>query len=160
MMGTTTQICDLLNDSVWAVITSCAFEFCACRLQTFSTDRPVSAHDVITLKVKSEDGNHTFIVKMSSSETIGHLRQYLDKHRWDCILLHWQSICLYNTRHWLLLFSCVTEGMVLVMTSSVHIRSAAMTTNARHFNHVDLWLMQLCCCGRGNTQIHCQKSKK
>ncbi|KAM6994538.1 UBX domain-containing protein 11 isoform 2-T2 [Tautogolabrus adspersus] len=51
------------------------------RLQTLSTDRPSSALDVITLKVKTEDGNHTYILKMSSSETIGHLRQYLDKHR-------------------------------------------------------------------------------
>ncbi|XP_020504645.2 UBX domain-containing protein 11 isoform X1 [Labrus bergylta] len=51
------------------------------RLQTFSTDRPLSALDDITLKVKTEDGNHTYILKMSSSETIGHLRQYLDNHR-------------------------------------------------------------------------------
>ncbi|XP_070822625.1 UBX domain-containing protein 11 [Chaetodon trifascialis] len=51
------------------------------RLQTFSPDRPASAQDVITLKVKSEDGSHTFILKMCSSETIGHMRQYLDKHR-------------------------------------------------------------------------------
>lgn len=52
------------------------------RLQTFSPDRPSSACDVITLKVKSEDGNHTYILKMCLSETIGHLRQHLDKHRW------------------------------------------------------------------------------
>ncbi|XP_039974405.1 UBX domain-containing protein 11 [Xiphias gladius] len=49
--------------------------------QTFSSDRPSSAYDVVTLKVKSEDGSHTYILKMSFSETIGHLRQYLDKHR-------------------------------------------------------------------------------
>uniref|UniRef100_A0A3Q3LJ82 UBX domain-containing protein 11 n=1 Tax=Labrus bergylta TaxID=56723 RepID=A0A3Q3LJ82_9LABR len=47
------------------------------RLQTFSTDRPLSALDDITLKVKTEDGNHTYILKMSSSETIGvHLHGY------------------------------------------------------------------------------------
>uniref|UniRef100_UPI0037E8750A UBX domain-containing protein 11 n=1 Tax=Semicossyphus pulcher TaxID=241346 RepID=UPI0037E8750A len=51
------------------------------RLQTVSTDRPSSPRDVITLKVKSEDGNHTYVLKMCSSETIGHLRTYLDKHR-------------------------------------------------------------------------------
>ncbi|XP_028437235.1 UBX domain-containing protein 11 isoform X2 [Perca flavescens] len=51
------------------------------RLQTTSPDRPSSARDVITLKMKSEDGNHTYILKMCSSETIGHLRQHLDKHR-------------------------------------------------------------------------------
>ncbi|KAM7382667.1 hypothetical protein PAMP_002389 [Pampus punctatissimus] len=51
------------------------------RLQTFTSDRPSSARDVITLKVKSEDGNHTYILKMCFSETIGHLRQYLNKYR-------------------------------------------------------------------------------
>ncbi|KAM9353454.1 UBX domain-containing protein 11 [Symphorus nematophorus] len=55
------------------------------RLQTFSHDRPVAARDVITLKVKSEDGTHSFILKMCFSETIGHLRQYLDKHRGCCL---------------------------------------------------------------------------
>ncbi|KAK0140710.1 UBX domain-containing protein 11 [Merluccius polli] len=39
------------------------------------------AEDVATLRVKSEDGNHSYIVKMLGSETIGHLRQYLDGHR-------------------------------------------------------------------------------
>ncbi|XP_067458114.1 UBX domain-containing protein 11 isoform X1 [Thunnus thynnus] len=51
------------------------------RLHTFTSDRPSSARDVITLKVRSEDGNHTYILKMCFSETIGHLRKYLDKHR-------------------------------------------------------------------------------
>ncbi|XP_032374315.1 UBX domain-containing protein 11 isoform X2 [Etheostoma spectabile] len=51
------------------------------RHQMISPDRPSSAHDIITLKVKSEDGNHTYILKMCFSETIGHLRQHLDKHR-------------------------------------------------------------------------------
>ncbi|XP_044062978.1 UBX domain-containing protein 11 [Siniperca chuatsi] len=51
------------------------------RLQTFSPERPSSARDVITLKVKTEDGNHAYILKMCFSETVGHLRQYLDKHR-------------------------------------------------------------------------------
>ncbi|KAK9513542.1 hypothetical protein VZT92_027068 [Zoarces viviparus] len=51
------------------------------RLQTYSPDRPSSARDVITLKVKSEDGNRTYILKMCFSETIGHLRQHLDEHR-------------------------------------------------------------------------------
>ncbi|XP_031154646.1 UBX domain-containing protein 11 isoform X2 [Sander lucioperca] len=51
------------------------------RLQTISPVRPSSARDVITLKVKSEDGNHTYMLKMGFSESIGHLRQHLDKHR-------------------------------------------------------------------------------
>uniref|UniRef100_A0A665UW68 UBX domain-containing protein 11 n=1 Tax=Echeneis naucrates TaxID=173247 RepID=A0A665UW68_ECHNA len=33
-------------------------------------DQPSSAHDVITLKVKSEDGSQTYILKMCFSETI------------------------------------------------------------------------------------------
>ncbi|KAK2844350.1 hypothetical protein Q5P01_011009 [Channa striata] len=49
------------------------------KLQT--SVQPLSAHDVITLKVKSEDGKNTYILKMCFSETIGHLRQYLDKER-------------------------------------------------------------------------------
>ncbi|XP_063735596.1 UBX domain-containing protein 11 isoform X2 [Eleginops maclovinus] len=51
------------------------------RMQTSSSERPSSPSDVITMKVKSEDGNHTYVLKMCFSETIGHLRQYLDKHR-------------------------------------------------------------------------------
>nr|XP_020464076.1 UBX domain-containing protein 11 [Monopterus albus] len=51
------------------------------RLQSPTSDRPSSARDVITLKVKSEDGNHAYILKMCLSETVGHLRQYLDKQR-------------------------------------------------------------------------------
>uniref|UniRef100_A0A3B4UXL2 UBX domain-containing protein 11 n=1 Tax=Seriola dumerili TaxID=41447 RepID=A0A3B4UXL2_SERDU len=34
------------------------------------SDRPSSPRDVITLKVKSEDGSHTYILKMCFSETI------------------------------------------------------------------------------------------
>lgn len=51
------------------------------RWQLFGPGKPASASDVITLKVKSEDGSCTFILQMFFSETIGQLRQYLDKHR-------------------------------------------------------------------------------
>ncbi|KAM8735242.1 UBX domain-containing protein 11 [Acanthopagrus schlegelii] len=51
------------------------------RLQVLNTDRTASARDVITLKLRSEDGNHTFILKMCLLETIGQLRHYLDSHR-------------------------------------------------------------------------------
>ena len=47
-----------------------------------SSSHPSADEDVATLRVKSEDGNHSYILKMHISETIGHLRQYLDKHRW------------------------------------------------------------------------------
>ena len=46
-----------------------------------SSSHPSADEDVATLRVKSEDGNHSYILKMHISETIGHLRQYLDKHR-------------------------------------------------------------------------------
>lgn len=67
--------------SVPLLLYQVCLDFMPYRQQTFSPDRPASAQDVITLKVKSEDGNRTFILKMCSSETIGHMRQYLDKHR-------------------------------------------------------------------------------
>uniref|UniRef100_A0A1A7YDQ4 UBX domain-containing protein 11 n=1 Tax=Iconisemion striatum TaxID=60296 RepID=A0A1A7YDQ4_9TELE len=53
---------------------------------------------VITLKVKSEDGDQTYMVKMWLSETVGHLRSYLDQHRgsnesgYDIISTHPRSI--------------------------------------------------------------------
>ncbi|KAK3541443.1 hypothetical protein QTP86_025556 [Hemibagrus guttatus] len=37
--------------------------------------------EISSLRVKSEDGEKTFILKMFFSETIGDLRQYLDAHR-------------------------------------------------------------------------------
>uniref|UniRef100_A0A8C7CNI3 UBX domain-containing protein 11 n=1 Tax=Oncorhynchus kisutch TaxID=8019 RepID=A0A8C7CNI3_ONCKI len=52
------------------------------RLELHETDPHNLVRDVTTLRVKSEDGEHTYIMKMRFSETIGHLRQYLDKHRW------------------------------------------------------------------------------
>ncbi|XP_062841584.1 UBX domain-containing protein 11 [Trichomycterus rosablanca] len=37
--------------------------------------------DVTSLRVKSEDRETTFLLKMFFNETVGHLRQYLDTHR-------------------------------------------------------------------------------
>ncbi|XP_035807890.1 UBX domain-containing protein 11 isoform X2 [Amphiprion ocellaris] len=64
------------------------------RQQISSAVQLPSAHDIITLKLRSEDGNHTYTVKMYSSETVGHLRSYLDRHRgiglpgYDIISVH------------------------------------------------------------------------
>uniref|UniRef100_A0A1A8H6G0 UBX domain-containing protein 11 n=1 Tax=Nothobranchius korthausae TaxID=1143690 RepID=A0A1A8H6G0_9TELE len=64
-----------------------------CRGQTLSCKR-TSPKAVITLKVKSEDEDQTFVVKMWLSETVGHLRSYLDQHRepngsgYDIISMH------------------------------------------------------------------------
>lgn len=80
------------NQHMKCVLTSLHY-----RLQVLNTDRPASARDVITLKVKSEDGNHTFILKMCLLETIGQLRQYLDAHRWDSVLLRCQKVFVFST---------------------------------------------------------------
>ncbi|XP_063055305.1 UBX domain-containing protein 11 isoform X2 [Engraulis encrasicolus] len=40
-----------------------------------------TAADISTLRVKSEDGEKTFILKMEATQTIGELRKYLDNHR-------------------------------------------------------------------------------
>ncbi|KAL8607707.1 hypothetical protein ACOMHN_039381 [Nucella lapillus] len=37
--------------------------------------------DTSTLRIKSESGNQTYLLYMRSTETIGHLRRYLDAHR-------------------------------------------------------------------------------
>ncbi|XP_041961708.1 UBX domain-containing protein 11 isoform X1 [Alosa sapidissima] len=37
--------------------------------------------DISTLRVKSENGEKTFVLKMHVTQTVGDLRQYLDKHR-------------------------------------------------------------------------------
>ncbi|KAK7089514.1 UBX domain-containing protein 11-like [Littorina saxatilis] len=44
-------------------------------------DRPKTPRDITTLRIKSEKGDHTYIVKMRFSETIGDLRKYLNDHR-------------------------------------------------------------------------------
>ncbi|TKS81858.1 UBX domain-containing protein 11 [Collichthys lucidus] len=94
------------------------------RLQTPSSDRPVSAHNVITLKVKSEDGNHTFILKMCFSETIGHLRQYLDKHRegslpgYDIISAYPQ--CSYDDDSQALQSCGLTSNVTLLLRKRKH----------------------------------------
>lgn len=50
------------------------------RTQMKNCEKTVQA--LITLKLKSEDGNHIYVMKMSPSETVGQLRAYLDIHRY------------------------------------------------------------------------------
>ncbi|KAI4876593.1 hypothetical protein NFI96_014818 [Prochilodus magdalenae] len=57
------------------------------RLESSEADR--SEAEVTTLRVKSEDGERTFLLKMFFTDTIAHLRQHLDAHRcsralWSC----------------------------------------------------------------------------
>uniref|UniRef100_A0A3B3V1J7 UBX domain-containing protein 11 n=1 Tax=Poecilia latipinna TaxID=48699 RepID=A0A3B3V1J7_9TELE len=79
----------------------------------------------VTLKLKSEDGNLTYVMKMSLSETVGQLRAYLDKHRWikhPCEIL--TSVKFNFHKH--VVSRCSAEGQVSrLMTSSVHIHAAA-----------------------------------
>ncbi|XP_060937991.1 UBX domain-containing protein 11 [Limanda limanda] len=89
-----------------------------------SSDRPSSAHDIITLKVKTEDGDHTYVLTMGFSETIGHLRQYLDKHRggglpgYDIISAYPQCCYEDNSRT---LHSCgLTNNATLLLRRRPH----------------------------------------
>ncbi|XP_018974910.2 UBX domain-containing protein 11 isoform X2 [Cyprinus carpio] len=50
-------------------------------LRERETDSSLSAQDVATLRLKSEDGMETFIMRMYFTETIGDLRHYLDLKR-------------------------------------------------------------------------------
>ncbi|XP_077577014.1 UBX domain-containing protein 11 isoform X1 [Stigmatopora nigra] len=50
-------------------------------MQAISSDWPSSPQNIVTLKVKSEDGDCTYVLKMDLSETFGHLRKHLDAHR-------------------------------------------------------------------------------
>jgi len=67
------------------------------RGKTFSCDKPQSAKAAITLKVKSEDGSRTYVVRMHLSETVGQLRSYLDKHRWEHIFPLWERPSLSSS---------------------------------------------------------------
>lgn len=89
---------DVDSSSSVTLIDTASLQASTERLQAFSAYQP--ACNVITLKVKSEDGSHTYMVKLSPSETVGDLRRYLDKHRrggvpsYDIISAHPQ--CNYD----------------------------------------------------------------
>ncbi|XP_077977161.1 UBX domain-containing protein 11-like [Glandiceps talaboti] len=51
------------------------------RAEKPQAERPKSARDVTTLRIKSEAGDKTFILKMRFHDTIGDLRQYLNAQR-------------------------------------------------------------------------------
>uniref|UniRef100_A0A3Q2XK03 UBX domain-containing protein 11 n=1 Tax=Hippocampus comes TaxID=109280 RepID=A0A3Q2XK03_HIPCM len=66
-------------------------------MHTITSDLPSSARNIITLKVKSEDGDHTYVLKMCLSETVGHLRQGHNLAGYDIISAypqcHYQDDC-------------------------------------------------------------------
>uniref|UniRef100_A0A3Q2TD97 UBX domain-containing protein 11 n=1 Tax=Fundulus heteroclitus TaxID=8078 RepID=A0A3Q2TD97_FUNHE len=70
---------DAKSSSSEVLIDTPALQTAMARTQTTTPGKP--AQGVLTLKLKSEDGNHTYVMKMSLSETVGQLRGYLDKHR-------------------------------------------------------------------------------
>ncbi|XP_064628531.1 UBX domain-containing protein 11-like [Lineus longissimus] len=49
------------------------------RLEEDESSRPPSSRNIATLRIKAED--QTYILKMKYHETVGHIRQYLDKKR-------------------------------------------------------------------------------
>ncbi|XP_013409102.1 UBX domain-containing protein 11 [Lingula anatina] len=51
------------------------------RLDMDQSSRPPSARNLTTLRIKSESGDQTYILKMKSTDTIGKVRQYLDNQR-------------------------------------------------------------------------------
>uniref|UniRef100_A0A096MBK6 UBX domain-containing protein 11 n=1 Tax=Poecilia formosa TaxID=48698 RepID=A0A096MBK6_POEFO len=68
-----------LSDASEILIDTPALRAMTERTQKIDSDKPAQA--AVTLKLKSEDGNLTYVMKMSLSETVGQLRAYLDKHR-------------------------------------------------------------------------------
>ena len=53
--------------------------FCVSRLE--ESDRPYTPRNITTLRIKSEDGNQTYILKMQFDETIGDLKKYIAQQR-------------------------------------------------------------------------------
>lgn len=51
------------------------------RLELEESVRPDTPRDITTLRIKSETGNNTYILKMKFTETIGDVRKYLDSQR-------------------------------------------------------------------------------
>ncbi|XP_026225692.1 UBX domain-containing protein 11 isoform X2 [Anabas testudineus] len=88
------------------------------------TARPSSARNVVTVKVKSEDGSHTYILKMCLSETIDQLRQYLDKQRggdqleYDIVSIY--PYCSYSNDCQTLQSYGLTSNAVLLLQKRQH----------------------------------------
>ena len=55
--------------------------FIASRLDSADKSRPFTPRDITTLRVKSEAGDHTYILKMKFHETVGDLRKYISIQR-------------------------------------------------------------------------------
>ena len=51
------------------------------RLEKEESNRPPSSREVTTLRIKSDQGDQTYILKMKFSQTIGDVKKYLDELR-------------------------------------------------------------------------------
>ena len=58
------------------------------RLEMEESMRPQTPRNITTLRIKSETGNHTYILKMKFTETIGDLKKYLDLQRFVCQIVN------------------------------------------------------------------------
>ncbi|XP_069130862.1 UBX domain-containing protein 11-like isoform X3 [Argopecten irradians] len=67
------------------------------RLEIEESRRPSTPRDISTLRVKSDSGNQTYILKMKFWETIGDLRKYIDMHR-PMGLPDYQIVSAYPTK--------------------------------------------------------------
>lgn len=71
---------------VYKLVLKMTLTLCACvcglRLEVRELDRPPSGRQVTTLRIKSEFGDHTYILKMHFTDTVGDLRKYLNKERY------------------------------------------------------------------------------
>ncbi|XP_021354051.1 UBX domain-containing protein 11-like isoform X3 [Mizuhopecten yessoensis] len=85
------------------------------RLEMEESRRPSTPRDISTLRVKSDSGNQTYILKMKFWETIGDLRKYIDIHR-PLGLPDYQIVSTYPTK--------------VYDNNSASLESAGLTPNA------------------------------
>ncbi|XP_028326320.1 UBX domain-containing protein 11 [Gouania willdenowi] len=86
-----------------------------------------SPPNVVTLKVRSEDGNETYLLKMFTSETLGQLRQYLDKHRGEdhagCDIIRAHPQQYFNSNNETLQSCGLTTNTTLLLQKRKHNQS-------------------------------------
>ncbi|KAL0984707.1 hypothetical protein UPYG_G00145670 [Umbra pygmaea] len=115
---------DIPDSHVVTLIDTPAVQAMKQRLKLHETNRTPSARDVTTLRVRSEDGEHTYLVKMRFSETVGNLRQYLNKHR-GVDALEYDILSVFPQRCYSedsqTLLSCgLTQGATLLLRTRLH----------------------------------------
>lgn len=127
---------------------------CSLFRRHMSTCDKAPSESTVTLRVRSENGNQTYRVEMWLSETVGHLRSYLDKHRWQNVLIRRCFHVGVEFNHHVV-FLCTAEGLRgPVMTSSAPTHNTASEMTTRRFSRVDFQQILLCFYKRGNTQVN------